>query len=63
MSLLAKALLGFASKMTMHSNGFVHVPEEWWAKWLELARREEKKPTCTAHGITECLVCRREGSR
>ncbi len=41
MSALAKAVLAFNDRgVTVHHNGRVWVPEDWWQKWLELARRE-----------------------
>lgn len=42
MSALAKSVLAFSERFTVHHNGRVWVPEELWANWLEFARREVK---------------------
>lgn len=63
MSALAKALLGMHERiMEQNHHGDVWLDEKQWDKLVELARREAK-PTCTRHGIEDCLVCRKEGRR
>jgi len=54
LSALAKSLTAFAARFTVHHDGRVWIPEDQWAKWLELARREVK---AAARGPESCGVC------
>lgn len=68
MSALAKTLMAFHTRhVGAQTGGAVWVPEEMYEKLVELARRELKGAAvgegCKAHGILDCLICARGGSR